>query len=65
MKRLTKRYLVEELPKENISEPWFYERYYINDNLRIQSKNNIFEKETISLNKKSIIEKICLKNSVI
>lgn len=58
MKRLTKRYLVEELPKENISEPWFYERYYINDNLRIQSKNNIFEKETISLNKKSIIEKI-------
>lgn len=63
MKRLTKRYLVAKIPKENISEPWIYERYYINDNLRIQSKNNIFEKETISLDKKSTIEKITKKES--
>ncbi len=65
MKRLTKRYLVEKLPKENISEPWIYERYYLNDNLRIQSKNNIYEKEIILSDQKSIIERITKEEFII
>lgn len=49
-KRLTKRYIVTNISTLNLSEPLRYERYYINDNLRIQKKENLFEKETLDDN---------------
>ena len=39
MRKLTKRYIISSLENLNLSEPIRYERYYINDNLRIQLKN--------------------------
>jgi hypothetical protein len=38
--RLTKRYIVKEIGDLMLSEPMRYERYYINDSLRIQEKVN-------------------------
>ncbi len=46
--RLTKRFIVKSIDKLSLSNPLRYERYYLNDNLRIQSKNNIFEKEILN-----------------
>lgn len=51
--RLTRRFIIQSLDNVNINSPIRYERYYINDNLRIQSKNNMLEKEI--LNKDNII----------
>ena len=45
--RLTRRFIIQSLDNVNINSPIRYERYYINDNLRIQSKNNILEKEIL------------------
>lgn len=45
--RLTRRFIIQSLENLNINNPIRYERYYINDNLRIQSKNNILEKEVL------------------
>lgn len=45
--RLTRRFIIQSLDKVNISSPIRYERYYINDNLRIQRKNNVLEKEIL------------------
>ncbi len=45
--RLTRRFIIQSLDKVNINSPIRYERYYINDNLRIQSKNNMLEKEIL------------------
>lgn len=45
--RLTRRFIIQSLNKVNVSSPIRYERYYINDNLRIQIKDNIFEKEIL------------------
>ncbi|HAB67708.1 MAG TPA: hypothetical protein DCE23_10115 [Firmicutes bacterium] len=47
IRRLTKRYIVSSLESLNLSSPLRYERYYINDNLRIQKKNEILEKEEL------------------
>ena len=41
MRRLTRRYIINSLDGLNLSEPIRYERYYIDDNLRIQKKDNI------------------------
>ncbi len=38
--RLTRRFIIQSLDGVNINNPIRYERYYINDNLRIQSKRN-------------------------
>lgn len=49
-KRLTRRFILnnnEKLKTLNLSSPIRYERYYINDNLRIQKKNNLYEKEVL------------------
>ena len=51
--RLTRRFIIQSLNNLNVSSLIRYERYYINNNLRIQSKNNIFEKEI--LNKENVI----------
>lgn len=45
--RLTRRFIIQSLNKVNVSSPIRYERYYINDNLRIQIRDNIFEKEIL------------------
>lgn len=45
--RLTRRFIIRSLDNVNINSPIRYERYYINDNLRIQSKNNMLEKEIL------------------
>lgn len=48
IRRLTKRYIVKTLDGLNLSSPLRYERYYINNNLRIQKKNGILEKEELN-----------------
>lgn len=47
-KRLTRRFIIKTLNGLNLSNSIRYERYYINDNLRIQLKNNLLEKETLN-----------------
>lgn len=49
-KRLTKRFIIKSLDDLNLSSPIRYERYYINDNLRIQKKNEKYEKEILNEN---------------
>jgi hypothetical protein len=57
MRRLTRRYIINSLDGLNLSEPIRYERYYIDDNLRIQKKDNIYQKEKLD-NDNNIIAKI-------
>lgn len=60
-KRLTRRFLLknsENLKNLNLSSPIRYERYYINDNLRVQKKNNIYEKQVLIENNISSKENI-------
>ena len=45
--RLTRRFLVGSLDNIPLSNPIRYERYYINNGLRIQKKDNYYEKETL------------------
>ncbi len=57
-KRLSRRFIIDTLDNLNLSLPIRYERYYINDTLRIQKKNNEYEKEILKENivvKKEII----------
>ena len=62
MRILTKRYIINSLAGLNLSNPIRYERYYINDGLRIQKKNNKYEKEILD-DKNNIIEKIDISKS--
>lgn len=58
--RLTRRFILnntENLKNLNFSIPIRYERYYINDNLRIQ-KNIIYEKQVLMDNNIVLREKI-------
>ena len=57
LRKLTKRYIINSLDKLNLSEPIRYERYYINDKLRIHNKNGEFQKEILD-DENNIIEKI-------
>lgn len=50
MERLTKRYIIQSLNDLNLSKPIRYERYYINDHLRIQKKENTYQKEILDDN---------------
>lgn len=54
--RLTKRFVVSSLDNIPLNNPIRYERYYINDNLRIQKKQDNLEKEILD-NDNNIIEK--------
>ena len=47
MKRLTRRFIINSLDGLSLSEAIRYERYYINDNLRIQRKNDAYQKEEL------------------
>ena len=57
MRKLTKRYIVNSLDNLNLSKPIRYERYYINDKLRVQRKDNKYQKEILD-NYNNVIEKI-------
>ena len=57
MRKLTKRYIINSLDNLNLSEPIRYERYYINNNLRVQRKDNKYQKEILD-NNNNVIEKI-------
>lgn len=43
--RLTRRFIVESLDNISLSSPIRYERYYINEKLRIQKKTIIMKKK--------------------
>ncbi len=55
--RLTSRFIIQSLDNVDVNSPIRYERCYINDNLRIQSRDNVLEKEILDKNN-VIIEKI-------
>ncbi len=57
MRKLTKRYIIDSLDNLNLSKPIRYERYYINDKLRVQRKDNKYQKEILD-NYNNVIEKI-------
>lgn len=57
MRRLTRRYIINSLDGLNLSEPIRYERYYIDDNLRVQKRDNICQKEILD-NDNNVIAKI-------
>lgn len=64
--RLTRRFIVRSLDNIPLSEAIRYERYYINDKLRIQKKNNryemeILDEENVLIEKKEIPENEFLK----
>lgn len=58
--RLTRRFIIQSLDNVDIIRPIRYERYYINDNLKIQSRDDVLEKETLD----KIVDKICSINTV-
>lgn len=62
--RLTRRFIIQSLDGVNINNPIRYERYYINDNLRIQSKRNVFEKEILDKDNVIIEKKIFPKKNL-
>ena len=47
MRALTKRFIIASLNNLNLSKPMRYERYYINENLRVQRKDNKYQKEIL------------------
>ncbi len=57
MRKLTKRYIIDSLDNLNLSKPIRYERYYINDRLRVQRRDNKYQKEILD-NYNNVIEKI-------
>ena len=62
MRELTKRYITFSPDAINVGPAIRYERYYINDNLRIQKKGNKYQKEALDNNNK-IIEKTTISKS--
>ncbi len=59
--RLTKRFIVKSLDELELSPSIRYERYYINENLRVQKKENILEKEVLN-DQNEWIEKVKISN---
>lgn len=57
MKRLTRRFIIYSLDGISVSAPIRYERYYINDCLRIQKKDEKLEKEILN-EENVIVEKV-------
>lgn len=57
MERLTRRFIITSLKNLNLSNPIRYERYYINDFLRVQKKDNTFVKEVLD-DKNNLLEKL-------
>lgn len=57
MKRLTRRFIIDSIDNLNLSKPIRYERYYINNTLRVQKKDNKYQKEILD-DYNNVIEKI-------
>lgn len=57
MRTLTKRFIINSLDNINVSESIRYERYYINDRLRVQKKGKKYQKELLDSNN-NLLEKI-------
>ncbi len=57
MRKLTKRFIISSLGNLNLSNPIRYERYYIDDKLRVQRKNGKYQKEILD-ESNNIIERI-------
>ena len=57
MRKLTKRYITSSIDSLNLSKPIRYERYYINDILRIQKRNNEYQNEILDENN-NVIKKV-------
>ncbi len=57
--RLTRRFILKSFDNIPLSNPIRYERYYINDKLRIQKKNNCYEKEILN-EENVLIEKVSI-----
>ena len=62
--RLTRRFIVSSLDNIPLSNPIRYERYYINDKLRIQKKDNYYEKETLD-EQNVLLEKIVITEETV
>ena len=56
MRKLTRRFIINSLDNLNLSKPIRYERYYINDKIRIQRKNNQYQIEILD-SSNNIVEK--------
>lgn len=61
MRKLTKRFIIFSLDGLSLSKPIRYERYYINSNLRIQKKDNKYQKELLDEDNNMIEKKIYIK----
>lgn len=61
-RRLSRRFIVENLSGLHISLPIRYERYYITNYVRVQKKSNQYEKEVLDKNN-CIIEKRSIEKS--
>lgn len=58
--RLTRRFIVKSLDNISLSNPIRYERYYINNKLRVQKKDNYYEKEILD-EQNVLLEKSAIK----
>ena len=58
--RLTRRFIVKSLDNISLSNPIRYERYYINNKLRVQKKDNYYEKEILD-EQNILLEKSAIK----
>ena len=59
MRKLTRRFIINSLNNLNLSNPIRYERYYINDRLRVQRKDSKYQKEVLD-DDNNIIEKVAI-----
>ncbi len=59
MRKLTRRFIIDSLNNLNLSTPIRYERYYINDRLRVQRKDGKYQKEILD-DDNNIIEKVAI-----
>lgn len=59
MRKLTRRFIIDSLDNLSLNNPIRYERYYINSKLRVQKKDNIYQKEILD-DDNNIIEKFVI-----
>lgn len=59
MRKLTRRFIIDSLDNLSLNNPIRYERYYINGKLRVQKKDNIYQKEILD-DDNNIIEKFVI-----
>ena len=57
MRKLTRRFIINSIENLELSKPIRYERYYINNELRIQKKDIKYQKEKLDIYN-NVIEKV-------